>query len=153
MNDLDMQARLVGLIQRRYKLALPPMVINGSVAGTDRQDRVDRFQAGPEDFDVMILSPQAGGVGLTLTRANHVIHLARWWNPAVEDQCTGRALRIGQSKTVHIHIPMATLSSGQASFDENLHTLLERKRRLMNEALMPPEPTNADLDALLDGSL
>jgi len=153
LNDLDMQARLVSLIQRRYKLALPPMVINGTVAGRDRQDRVDRFQSGPDGFDVMILSPQAGGVGLTLTKANHVIHLARWWNPAVEDQCTGRALRIGQSKTVYIHIPMATLPSGQASFDENLHALLDRKRRLMNEALMPPEPTNADLDALLDGSL
>lgn len=154
LNDLDMQARLVGLIQRRYKLPLPPMVINGSVAGADRQDRVDRFQGGPEEFDVMILSPQAGGVGLTLTRANHVIHLARWWNPAVEDQCTGRALRIGQTKTVHIHIPMATLGGGgQSSFDENLHALLDRKRRLMNEALMPPEPTNADLDTLLDGSL
>jgi hypothetical protein len=153
LNDLDMQARLVGLIQRRYNTALPPMVINGTVAGADRQARVDRFQAGPEEFDVMILSPQAGGVGLTLTRANHVIHLARWWNPAVEDQCTGRALRIGQSKTVHIHIPMATLGGGQASFDENLHALLERKRRLMNEALLPPELTNADLDSLLDSSL
>jgi len=153
LNDLDMQARLVGLIQRRYGLALPPMVINGTVAGADRQARVDRFQVGPEEFDAMMLSPQAGGVGLTLTRANHVIHLARWWNPAVEDQCTGRALRIGQLKTVHIHIPMATLGDGQASFDENLHALLERKRRLMNEALLPPEVTNADLDSLLDDSL
>jgi superfamily II DNA or RNA helicase len=153
LNDLDMQAHLAGLIQRRYKLPAPPMIINGTVAGRDRQSRVDRFQAGPDEFDAMILSPQAGGVGLTLTRANHVIHLARWWNPAVEDQCTGRALRIGQTKTVHIHIPMVVLGDGQASFDENLHALLERKRRLMNETLMPPEATEADLDTLLDNSL
>jgi SNF2 family DNA or RNA helicase len=82
-----------------------------------------------------------------------VIHLARWWNPAVEDQCTGRALRIGQEKTVHIHIPIATLGDGRPSFDENLHALLDRKRRLMNEALVPPEATAADLDLLLDSSL
>ena len=153
LNDLDMQARLVGLIQRRYRLRRPPMVINGTVAGADRQARVDRFQSGPKEFDVMILSPQAGGVGLTLTRANHVIHLARWWNPAVEDQCTGRALRIGQEKTVYVHIPMATLTDGRSSFDENLHALLERKRQLMNEALMPPEPTEGDLDELLRASI
>jgi len=148
-----MQARLVGLIQRRYRMPLPPMVINGAIAGSDRQARVDRFQAGPDEFDVMILSPQAGGVGLTLTRANHVIHLARWWNPAVEDQCTCRALRIGQEKTVYVHIPMATLDDGRSSFDENLHALLQRKRTLMNEALMPPEATEGDLDSLLDASV
>ena len=85
----------------------------------------------------MILSPRAGGVGLTLTRANHVIHLARWWNPAVEDQCTGRALRIGQSRTVHVHVPIGTLGDGRRSFDQNLHDLLERKRRLMRDALLP----------------
>jgi SNF2 family DNA or RNA helicase len=76
LNDLDMQAKLVGIIQRRYKMAVPPLVINGAVPAKQRQERVDQFQAGPEEFDAMILSPQAGGVGLTLTRANHVIHLA-----------------------------------------------------------------------------
>ena len=85
----------------------------------------------------MILSPRAGGVGLTLTRANHVIHLARWWNPAVEDQCTGRALRTGQSRTVHVHIPIGVFADGRRSFDQNLHQLLERKRRLMRDALLP----------------
>lgn len=150
LNDLDMQARL---IQRRYRVVVPPMVINGAIAGGDRQARVDRFQAGPDEFEVMILSPQAGGVGLTLTRANHVIHLARWWNPAVEDQCTCRALRIGQEKTECVHIPMATLDDGRSPFDENLHALLERKRTLMNEALMPPEATEGDLDSLLDASV
>jgi superfamily II DNA or RNA helicase len=137
LDSLDLQARLAGIIQRRYGLAAPPAIISGEVAGHRRQQRVDRFQAAPEGFDAMILSPRAGGVGLTLTRANHVIHLARWWNPAVEDQCTGRALRIGQSRTVHVHVPIGTLADGRRSFDQNLHDLLERKRRLMRDALLP----------------
>lgn len=53
----------------------------------------------------MVLSPKAAGVGLTITAANHVIHLSRWWNPAVEDQCNDRVYRIGQSKAVTVHVP------------------------------------------------
>jgi SNF2-related domain len=67
VEDLSAQARLTGLIQRRYGLAAAPMVINGTVAGGSRQARVERFQTAMEGFDVMILSPRAGGVGLTLT--------------------------------------------------------------------------------------
>lgn len=137
LDSLDLQARLAGIIQRRYRLTAPPAIISGEVAGHRRQQRVDRFQQAPEGFDVMILSPRAGGVGLTLTRANHVIHLARWWNPAVEDQCTGRALRIGQRQTVHVYLPIGTLADGRRSFDQNLHDLLERKRLLMREAFLP----------------
>jgi SNF2 family DNA or RNA helicase len=130
------------------------MVINGTVAGSSRQARVDRFQTAADGFDVMILSPRAGGVGLTLTRANHVIHLSRWWNPAVEDQCNGRALRIGQTRQVTVHIPLATLSSSRGrSFDQNLQALLERKRRLMHEALLPPEATESERKQLLEESL
>lgn len=129
------------------------MVINGQVAGATRQARVDRFQAGPDGFDAMLLSPRAGGVGLTLTRANHVIHLARWWNPAVEDQCTGRVLRIGQIRPVTVHLPVATLPSGRRSFDQNLHALLERKRRLMRDVLVPPAATDADEDELFNATV
>ena len=153
LEKLDLQPRLAGVIQRRYRLAAPPEIINGQVPGARRQARVDRFQAAPEGFDAMILSPRAAGVGLNITRANHVIHLDRWWNPAVEDQCTGRALRIGQTKTVHIHIPIATLPSRAKSFDENLHALLERKRRLMRDALVPAEPDGADADALFHATV
>jgi hypothetical protein len=64
-----------------------------------------------DHFDVMILSARPGGVGLTLTRANHILDLSRWWNPAVEDQCNGRALRIGQTRLVTVHVPLATLAS------------------------------------------
>ncbi len=137
LDDLEMQARLVTLIQRRYKLAAPPMIINGTVPGLKRQARVNQFQSNDSKFDVMILSPRAGGVGLTLTSANHAIHLDRWWNPAVEDQCTGRVLRIGQTRPVTVHIPLA-VCLGRRSFDQNLHALLERKRELFRETLMPP---------------
>lgn len=152
LDSLDMQSRLAGIIQRRYRLNAPPAIISGEVAGPRRQQRVDRFQEAPDGFDAMILSPRAGGVGLTLTRANHVIHLSRWWNPAVEDQCTGRALRIGQSRTVHVHIPVGTLGNGRRSFDQNLHDLLERKRQLMREALMPGGFDDGDQRALLEAT-
>jgi len=153
LDDLDLQARLVGVIQRRYGMAVPPMIINGSVDGAARQARVDRFQVGPDEFDVMILSPRAGGVGLTLTHANHVIHLSRWWNPAVEDQCTGRVVRIGQTREVEVHIPISLLPQGKASFDQNLHALLERKRRLMRDALLPPNATEADRNELFQATI
>lgn len=152
LDSLDMQSRLAGILQRRYRMNAPPAIISGEVAGPRRQQRVDRFQAAPDGFDAMILSPRAGGVGLTLTSANHVIHLSRWWNPAVEDQCTGRALRIGQSRTVHVHIPVGTLGDGRRSFDQNLHDLLDRKRRLMREALLPGGLDDGDQRALLEAT-
>jgi SNF2 family DNA or RNA helicase len=129
------------------------MMINGTVAGRSRQARVDRFQTAVNGFDVMILSQRAGGVGLTLTRANHVIHLSRWWNPAVEDQCNGRTLRIGQTRPVTVHIPLATFSQSGHSFDQNLHALLDRKRRLMHEALLPPEASEAEREELLEQTI
>jgi SNF2 family DNA or RNA helicase len=68
-----------------------------------------------------------------------VIHLSRWWNPAVEDQCNDRVFRIGQDKRVTVHIPMAVHPSyDQDSFDVKLHALLERKRALSRDMLAPP---------------
>src|SRR5690606_5482580 len=107
LESREMQPIVAGLIQRRYGLSHQPMLINGAVSGAKRQERVDDFQKATKGFDAIILSPRAGGVGLTLTAANHVIHLSRWWNPAVEDQCTDRAYRIGQHKGVHVYFPMA----------------------------------------------
>ncbi|HJS84510.1 MAG TPA: DEAD/DEAH box helicase, partial [Acetobacteraceae bacterium] len=152
LDDRAMQARLAGLIQRRYGLPAPPMIINGAVPGAARQARVNQFQAAPDGFDVMILSPRAGGVGLTLTRANHVIHLDRWWNPAVEDQCSGRVLRIGQTRPVTVHIPQA-IHPTRRSFDQTLHILLQRKRHLMREALLPPEISNEDACRFLNDTV
>jgi hypothetical protein len=75
----------------------------------------------------------------TLTTANHVIHLSRWWNPAVEDQCTDRIYRIGQEQAVRVYYPMAIHPLyGESSFDELLRTLLTRKRSLSQRMLLPP---------------
>lgn len=90
----------------------------------------------------MILSPKAGGVGLTLTAANHVIHLSRWWNPAVEDQCTDRIYRIGQRKDANVYYPLALhphASLRDYSFDKILHALLDRKRTMSRDVLAPVE--------------
>lgn len=151
----QMQQWLVPYIQRRYKLEYAPMVINGTVSGPKRQERVKTFQAsGQNIFDVMILSPKAGGVGLTLTAANHVIHLSRWWNPAVEDQCTDRVFRIGQKKDVSVYYPMAIHPEiAGVSFDSNLNRLLERKRSLSREILAPPGGSSVDVEDLFNETI
>lgn len=146
---LAMQDKLAGLIQRRYGLRDLPMIISGEVTGTERQKRVDRFQEEAGVFDAMILSPKAGGVGITLTAANHVIHLSRWWNPAVEDQCSDRVYRIGQNAIVRIHCPLAVHPQlGDSSFDVKLDALLERKRKTSQELLAPSTATDQDLKEL-----
>lgn len=90
-----MRALLAAEIRRRFKSFPHRRALHAGVSGDARQAMVDAFQERPAGFDAMIFSPKAGGVGLTLTAANHVIHLSRWWNPAVKDQATDRAFRIG----------------------------------------------------------
>ena len=150
--SLAMQALLAAEIRRRYSLNHPVARIHGGVAGDARQQAVDTFQAGPPDFDAMILSPKAGGVGLTLTAANHVVHLSRWWNPAVEDQATDRAHRIGQTREVTVYLPQAVHPDPalrDTSFDLKLHALMERKR-LLSRGLFAPGEEESDADALFD---
>jgi len=145
---LAMQAVLVEILQRRYRLRHAPIVINGELAGARRKERVDAFQE-RAGFDVMLLSPRAGGVGLTITAANHVIHLSRWWNPAVEDQATDRVYRIGQQRPVHVYLPLAMHPLyGESSFDHKLNELLTRKRNLSAGILAPSPATVADLQDL-----
>ena len=151
LESLDLQSadQLPLILQQRYKLSKLPLVINGEVNTSTRQDRVNDFQS-RSGFDVMILSPKAGGVGITLTAANHVIHLSRWWNPAVEDQCSDRAYRIGQTKDVHIYYPMAiNPSDPDTSFDIKLNELMTRKRQLSQQLLAPPTITKQDYESLL----
>lgn len=155
LESLDLQdaTQLPTILARRYGLKRLPMVINGEVGTDARQQRVDRFQR-EEGFDVMLLSPKAGGVGLTLTAANHVIHLSRWWNPAVEDQCSDRVYRIGQTKDVHVYYPMAVLpDSPERSFDLQLQMLMERKRDLARNLLAPPAFTKDDYAQLRAGMM
>ena len=87
-----------------------------------------RFQDG--EVPVFLLSLKAGGTGLNLTRADHVIHVDRWWNPAVEEQATDRAHRIGQTKPVQVH-KMVT----RGTIEERVAALLERKRSLADAVL------------------
>ncbi len=114
--------------------------INGEVS-TDRHKDGSRHQILDEfhnqpGFRILILSPLAAGVGLTITCANHVIHYARHWNPAKEDQATDRAYRIGQKKDVFVYYPMC-VDPEFRTFDEGLNDLLERKRALAEKALFP----------------
>ncbi|MCA1374333.1 MULTISPECIES: DEAD/DEAH box helicase [unclassified Bradyrhizobium] len=127
-----------------------PIIINGGTPGAKRQAFVDDFEEGREAFDVMILSPKAAGVGLTILSANHVVHLSRWWNPAVEDQCNDRVYRIGQTKPVSIHVPLARHPKwGDKSFDMSLDRLLAKKRE-MSKGLLAPPVSDADLDEVFD---
>ena len=90
---------------------------------------VTQFQEG-QGSPIFILSLKAGGVGLNLTRANHVIHYDRWWNPAVENQATDRVFRIGQQKNVEVHklISLGTL-------EEKIDELIEAKRSLSEQVV------------------
>lgn len=153
VESLSMQSFLIGALRRRFALSDDPLVINGAIAGRIRKQRVDMFQQRAR-FDVMVLSPRAGGVGLTLTAANHVIHLSRWWNPAVEDQCTDRAHRIGQKRQVHVYLPLARHPRlGEHSFDLKLDLLLKKKRATNRSVLAPVTPTSDELRDLYEAAV
>lgn len=140
---------LCDIIKNRYRLEKLPMVINGQVNSGARQERVNAFQKNKGHFDVMLLSPRAGGVGLTLTAANHVIHLTRWWNPAVEDQATDRIYRIGQQLPVHVYYPIAKHPNIEKCFDVNLNKLLEEKRKRSADLLLPVSDSEEILEELM----
>src|SRR5207249_2566518 len=86
---------------------------------------VQQFQEAEKGPPILVLSLRAGGVGLNLTRATHVIHFDRWWNPAVEDQATDRVHRIGQTQRVQVHL-LITLGT----LEERIDRMLEEKRGL-----------------------
>ncbi|MEQ8297412.1 MAG: DEAD/DEAH box helicase [Nitratireductor sp.] len=153
VEDLDVQALFASAIATHLELERQPATINGSIAGEKRLEIVDHFQSSPHAFDLLVLSPKAAGIGLTITAANHVIHLSRWWNPAVEDQCNDRCYRIGQEKPVTVHVPIAVHPDfGDSSFDVRLDALLERKRRLSRDMLLPPVE-DGDVEALFGQSI
>jgi SNF2 family DNA or RNA helicase len=107
----------------------PGLVLSGETAVKRRQALVDEFQAddGPPFF---VLSLRAGGTGLTLTAASHVIHYDRWWNPAVEEQATDRAFRIGQHRNVMVHKLIC-----RGTLEEKIDALIEAKRGLSREVI------------------
>jgi non-specific serine/threonine protein kinase len=107
----------------------PGLVLHGSVAVKKRKALVDRFQSNAY-VPFMILSLKAGGVGLNLTAANHVIHFDRWWNPAVENQATDRCFRIGQHKNVVVHKFIT-----QGTIEEKIDKMLTEKAELSDQVI------------------
>jgi superfamily II DNA or RNA helicase len=102
---------------------VPTLFLHGGVTAPRRDAMVERFQAG--EVPVFLLSLKAGGTGLNLTRANHVVHFDRWWNPAVEDQASDRAWRIGQERPVHVHRLVT-----EGTVEDRIGALLASKRSL-----------------------
>ncbi|MFI9723314.1 SNF2-related protein [Streptomyces sp. NPDC052396] len=113
-------------------LGLDPLFLHGATPAARRQEMVDAFQDGRHR--ILILSLRAAGTGLNLTRATHVIHYDRTWNPAIEDQATDRAHRIGQHRTVHVH---QLISEG--TVEDRIAALLESKRALHHAVLATGE--------------
>jgi superfamily II DNA or RNA helicase len=147
----QMQYRFIELARSEFKLGRIEL-INGDTPIPQRQAIVNRFQRHLDadgGFDLLVLGPKAAGTGLTLTAATHVIHLSRWWNPAVEEQCNDRTHRIGQKQRVTIHVPMA-IHGGyrEHSFDCLLQSLMQRKRNLAQAALWPMGDTLDDTGEL-----
>jgi SNF2 family DNA or RNA helicase len=105
------------------------LAIHGSVPVKKGKALLGEFQ-GEKYVPFMVLSLKAGGVGLNLTRANHVIHFDRWWNPAVEDQATDRAFRIGQKKNVIVH---KFITNG--TIEEKIDLMIEEKKRLSEDVI------------------
>ncbi|MFG2990626.1 DEAD/DEAH box helicase [Streptomyces sp. NPDC048257] len=113
-------------------------LLHGGTPVPRREELVDRFQAG--EVPVFLLSLKAAGTGLNLTRAGHVIHYDRWWNPAVEEQATDRAYRIGQTQPVQVHRIIA-----EGTVEDRIAQLLERKRALADSVLAGGEGALTEL--------
>ncbi|MCH4035813.1 MAG: DEAD/DEAH box helicase [Lachnospiraceae bacterium] len=119
---------------------LPGLVIHGGVPSAKRQQLVDQFN-GEEYVPFMVLSVKAAGTGLNLTAANHVIHFDRWWNPAVENQATDRAFRIGQTKNVVVHKFVAA-----GTIEEKIDQLINDKKELAENVIGSGENWLTKLD-------
>ena len=115
-----------------------PEVFDGTLSDSQRDAVVQRFQE-DEQSKVLLVSVRAGGLGLTLTRANYVFHFDLWWNPAVAAQAEDRAHRIGQHKTVFV-----TYLFAADTIEEKIHRLLLRKRRLFDSVIDSLSDTNLE---------
>jgi SNF2 family DNA or RNA helicase len=102
---------------------------------------IDRFQNDPDAPSIFILSLKAGGTGLNLTRANHVFHCDRWWNPAVENQATDRAFRIGQKRNVQVHKFVCT-----GTLEERIDEMITSKKQLAEQTVDAGENWLTELD-------
>ena len=130
---------LKAYLERKWRQEVP--FLYGSTSKTERQAMVDRFQDDPRGPQLFLLSLKAGGVGLNLTRASHVFHIDRWWNPAVENQATDRAYRIGQQNRVMVH---KFITSG--SVEEKIDRMIREKYKLAAEIVGSGEEWLGGLD-------
>ena len=129
--------QLQALLQEKFSEEV--LLLHGKTQRKKRDAAVEWFQSenGPRLF---VISLKAGGTGLNLTAANHVFHVDRWWNPAVEDQATDRTYRIGQTKNVQVHL---MISAG--TLEEQIDAMLEQKRQLAEEIIGSGEDWFTDL--------
>ncbi|MCX3062991.1 DEAD/DEAH box helicase, partial [Streptomyces beihaiensis] len=118
--------------------AVPTLLLHGGTPVAERERMVERFQSG--EVPVFLLSLKAAGTGLNLTRAGHVVHYDRWWNPAVEEQATDRAYRIGQTQPVQVH---RLVSEG--TVEDRIAELLATKRALADAVLGSGEAALSEL--------
>jgi non-specific serine/threonine protein kinase len=128
-------------------LGRPGLVLHGGTPVKQRAALVERFQ-NDEEVAFMVLSLKAGGTGLNLTAANHVIHFDRWWNPAVENQATDRAYRIGQRRDVLVHKFVC-----KGTVEERIDQLIAGKQRLSDGVLVGEGEAELKLTELSDDAL
>lgn len=147
-----MQSLLCYVFRERFRLPTVRVVNGESNQRQLSMKHIAAFSSRP-GFDVLVLSPLAAGVGLTITAANHVVHYGRWWNPAKEDQATDRAYRIGQDKPVTVYYPLLHHPDNAGrGFDIRLHELATRKRELASNFLVARDeaaPTAKDFEEII----
>jgi superfamily II DNA or RNA helicase len=136
----EMGDLLVAHLQARLGLPEVPF-LHGGVPLGGRDAMVHRFQTDEDAAPILVVSLRAGGTGLNLTRASHVVHVDRWWNPAVEDQATDRVHRIGQTRAVTVH---TLVTAG--TIEERIADLLDRKRALADAVIGTGEGWITELD-------
>jgi len=132
----------------KKQLKMDSFFLYGGVPRKNREKMIDSFQNDEKSPSIFILSLKAGGVGLNLTRASHVVHFDRWWNPAVENQATDRAFRIGQKKNVLVH---KFICSG--TLEERIDRMLEEKRELAESIVGTGEEWLTEMSAKELGDL
>jgi SNF2 family DNA or RNA helicase len=138
------QFRQMGLLlasMLRHELDREVLVLHGGLTKTQREVVVDRFQTEGKKVPILVASLKAGGIGLNLTAATHVIHFDRWWNPAVENQATDRAYRIGQTRAVQVHKFVV-----RGTLEERIDQMIEEKTGLAERIVGSGERWLTELD-------
>lgn len=134
----EMGEMLKRILEDRF--GLEAMFLHGALTRKKRDEMVERFQSGDKAPWFFILSLKAGGTGLNLTAANNVIHFDRWWNPAVENQATDRAFRIGQTQKVQVHKLIVT-----GTLEEKIDELITRKQEISSQVIGTGEAVLSEL--------